>query len=468
MRLAEKQALLLTALLVTLVFPPLVHAVELKTKGEVIMNVNFWNNRNFSSASDPIPGNDINSYKDTLIWERVRLDFEFIANQNIKAYVQFEIGEFTWGNDIGAFDTDRVAVEIPRAMIQYNWPETNIAISAGKFELALPQSSYFTGSPIFDENITAFLASVPVSDEFQITLAYARALDMDVDTTVKKYNDEFDFVLLSLPITPKGFKITPFIVYAWLGKDCLDRALASNLKKTSDLAGMISAVGSQTGHYTSGTVHPWWTGASLETTILDPFAFYMDFSYGQIDDKDNRNDRKGWFADFAVEYKGLDWFVPSLFFAYGSGLDNKIENGDERMPYLDEDWDTGTAWTGNSPTLKSDLNAHTMGTWYLGAKLAQISFVDKLSHDFIVAYYRGTNHKDMAPYLKYANDLTTKDSVVEVDLYSNYAIYQELTAIMELGVLFPNYDKDTWSSIYPQAKDQKTAWKVVFGLKYKF
>ncbi|MFW5487687.1 MAG: outer membrane homotrimeric porin [Desulfovibrio sp.] len=445
------------------------HSVELKTKGELKMNANFWNNMNFTSNPGGIPKNDITTYESSVLWERLRIDFNFIANSNLKAYVQFEIGEFAWGSEEGAFDTDEVAIEVPRSMLQFTWPNTNIDFSVGKFELVVPASSYFTGSAIFDENITAALIAIPITEEVSAVLNYARALDADVAETGKQYDDDFDFVLLSFPITQEGVSVTPFFIYSWLGKNCINRTIEVKTKSASDMAGMLSAVGSQTGRYESSMVHPWWAGASFEANdLLAPFALYFDFNYGHLDDSNSRNDRKGWFTDIAIEYRGWDWFVPSLFFAYGSGMDSDINNGDERMPYLDEDWDAGTSWTGNSPTLKSDLNTHPMGAWYLGAKLAQISFMDKLSHDLIFAYYHGTNHQDMAPYLKYANDLTTEDSVMEVDLYSNYAIFNELTAIVELGVLFPDYDKATWKKSAPAADEQKTAWKVVVGLKYLF
>jgi hypothetical protein len=450
-------------------FPSVSHGVELKTSGELKMNANFWTNMNFSKRRDSVADNDVSTYEDAVLWERLRLNFDFLASEQLKAYTQFEIGEFTWGNKVGAFDTDEVAIEVPRAMLQYTWPHTDITISVGKFELALPESSYFGGSPIFDENITAFVANVPLTDSLQATMGYARALDVDSSSTPERYNDDFDFLLLSVPIHTAPFHLTPFAVYSWLGKDSLDRAISSNLKAPSDLRGIISAVGSGTGLYESSEVHPWWAGTSLETDIsASSVAVYFDFNYGHLDDKNNRNDRKGWFTDFALAYTGVEWAVPSVFFAYGSGMDDKIDNGDERMPYLDENWDAGTAWTGCSPTLKSDIDTHPTGAWYLGAKLSQVSWMENLTHDFVVAYYRGTNHQDMAPYLTYANDLTAKDSVFEADTYTYYDIYQELTAIMEFGVLFPDYDKEIWKGIAPQADAQDTAWKVVFGLKYSF
>ncbi len=429
-------------------------AVELKTKGEVIVSANWWNNKRMQSTQDDGKHED-----DFQIWQRIRLSFSFVASENLMARTQFEIGDFAWGNNAGAFDTDRVAIEVPRAYLQFKWPDTNVMITAGKFGLALPDAGYF-GSAIFDENITALTINIPVNDMVGVLVGYARALDGQVGTTVSsKANDEFDLAFLAVPITPEGFSVTPFFIYSFLGKDTV-----AQFTGDTNPTGLYSAYDAgQT--FSDSTVNPWWAGLALQVTALDPFAFYFDFNYGSVNDKDNKNDRKGWLADLAIEYKGLDWFVPSLFFAYSSGLDDKASNGDERMPIIDQGWSTGSfnMWTGSTDLLKGDMDVTPVGAWYAGIKLAKISFMDKLSHDLTFLYARGTNHKDMTGVLEYGNDLTTKDSIFEIDLASNYKIYEELSAIVELGYVINNYDKDLWGK-----EKNRNAFKAALGLKYAF
>lgn len=426
-------------------------AVELKAKGSMRVSANWSNDNDFVSTEDDGQHED-----DFALYQRLRMEFSFVANENLMARTQFEIGDTAWGRNEGAFDNDVVAIEVPRAYLQFRWPDTNVLITAGKFGLAFPDAGYF-GSAIFDENITAMTINIPVNDMVGVLVGYARALDGDVSTTSKKYNDEFDMAILALPITPEGFSVTPFFVYGFMGKDTYARFSGGALPTTK------SAYMSYSDSY-EDNVNPWWGGLALSVDALDPFAFYADFNYGAIDDDNNVNDRKGWLADIAIEYKGLDFLVPSLFFAYSTGLDDDPDNGDERMPTIDERWSVGqfNSWT-DASDFTGTIDANTVGAWYLGLRLAKISFMDKLSHDVTFLYAHGTNDESQAGVLDYGRDLTDKDSIFEIDLSNNYKIYEELSAIFEVGYVINDYDKDTWG-----LEHNRDAFKAALGLKYKF
>ena len=426
-------------------------AVELKTKGSMRISANWSDNKDFKSTDNG------GQYEDDFsVWQRLRVEFSFVANENLMARTQFEIGDTAWGRNEGAFDTDKNVVEVPRAYLQFRWPDTSVLITAGKMPLALPDAGYF-GSVIFDENISALTVNIPVNDMIGVLVGYARALDGDTkNMTAKKYDDELDLAFLALPITPEGFGVTPFFVYGFMGKDTVARFNGGTEPHTSSAY--------MTGASYKDNVNPWWAGLALNVTALDPFAFYFDINYGAIDDDDNRNDRKGWFADLALEYKGLDWFVPSIFGAYSTGLDDDPDNGDERMPTIDEGWSVGAfnSWTDSSAFTGTIAN-QTVGAWYLGMRLAKISFMDKLSHDITFLYARGTNDESQASVLTYGQDLTDKDAIFEIDLSTKYQIYEELSAVLEMGYIINDYDKDTWG-----VEDNSNAFQAALGLKYNF
>jgi hypothetical protein len=85
------------------------------------------------------------------------------------------------------------------------------------------------------------------------------------------------------------------------------------------------------------------------------------------------------------------------------------------------------------------------GLWTIGLKLADISFIENLTHTFVVAYAKGTSDKD-AFYpgedelgnLEFkAVGFTEKDHAWEVYFANQYMIYENLAAIAEFGYCAP-------------------------------
>ena len=121
--------------------------------------------------------------------------------------------------------------------------------------------------------------------------------------------------------------------------------------------------------------------------------------------------------------------------------------------------------------------------------MADISFIEDLSHTLRFAYYRGANGHELIEkgYVtsrnglmrgvsndsRYATDpfyLTDKDSVIEVNFDHKYKIYENLTAVVELGYLHRHADKDVGKhqTLSERSDKNDDAWKAQVNLQYSF
>lgn len=81
----------------------------------------------------------------------------------------------------------------------------------------------------------------------------------------------------------------------------------------------------------------YWLGAAFTMDLFDPFVLKADLNYGKVESGLKQNERSGWLFDAALEYKGLDFMTPEVFFVYTTGEDGNgtKDGGDsERMPIL--------------------------------------------------------------------------------------------------------------------------------------
>jgi hypothetical protein len=181
------------------------------------------------------------------------------------------------------------------------------------------------------------------------------------------------------------------------------------------------------------------------------------------------------------------WGVPSLRGWYASGDDRNPLNGSERpVGYAGG----GISKSGANTFFSSDTNlggnmmlylrGAVAGTWGLSLLWNGASFLPDLSHNFSVSYIQGTNNRNMAPY---ANPrfipayLTTKDSVVAVNLESLYKIYPNMHYIFEMTYMFQNLDGETWArGIAPATLRTpgveklrfSNAWRIGMNFRYIF
>jgi hypothetical protein len=443
-------------------------AIELQAKGNWRVHFNYLKDRDFDKDSE----------KDKFqAMQRARVQFDFIASENLKGVLQFEIGNVGWGNqkDGGALNTDGTNVKTKHAYIQFAVPGTQVAMKAGLQHLALP-STY--GSHILAADAAALAAIIPFNDMMGLTLAWARPYDLTQGTFATKVEDEVDVFAAILPITLDGVKLNPFAVYARWGKDFLNDKFGP---KTEDADGNVINLFDRSPFKNANQM---FAGLNFTVDMLDPFVIKGDFNYGTVELLDDFK-ASGLVADIALAYK-MGMMTPEVFFLYETGEDSKYADGSDskRMPTIGTD---GTSWAptsfgmvgsgfgGGTDGIMRGFVANlagnefdkywategTIGMWAAGLKLGDITFVDKLTHDLGFLYAKGTN--DPAN----TNLFTKDDSYYEVTFDHNYQIYENLAARLELGWGKMDLDDITNNSgRSDKAKD--SAWKAAFGFNYRF
>jgi hypothetical protein len=254
----------------------------------------------------------------------------------------------------------------------------------------------------------------------------------------------------------------------------------------------------------------WWVGLTGEITAADPFRFAWDATYGSVTYPDaGYLNRQGFYINALAEYK-LDWGVPGIYGWYASGDNGNPRDGSERMPGLTTSTQDNMLSTfGNSGSQAVGSpdgvfgGSAYLGTWGIGARIRDISFIDDLKHTLRVNFLGGTNSPQMAKYItgKKSIDpenwggpvirggigggdfntsqaspyLTTLDYGMEVNFDSVYKIYENLEMFVEFGYihLWLDQGKNVWGNggmKYPTIRgvNLTDAVKAAVYFKYSF
>lgn len=430
-------------------------AIELKASGQWRVHFNYL-------KDGGVFDNDA-EFDNFQAMHRARIAFEFIASENLKGVMQLQAGNIKWGSGGGEINNANSNITARQLYLNFKVPGTDATVMAGKLPFSLP-STY--GSHILAGNHAALAASIPFNDMVGLTAGWARAYDRSQGTFDTKIDDEVDVFFAVLPIKMDGVQLNPFGVYARWGKDFLN-----------------DEFGFGGGPNPFKNANQWFAGLNFTVDMLDPIVFMGDVNWGTVDLMDDFK-ASGFMVNLAAQYK-MDMFTPELFWIYESGEDSGYIAGtsdSKRMPTINTD---GTSWAptamgfvgssfggGVDGLLRSFLSdialtsydaylveEGTIGMWALGLKLGDIQFIDRLSHDLIFVYAQGTNDK--------ANiDLFTKDDkYYEVSFDHTYQIYENLSAVLELG--WAKLDMDTGNrGGVDLAPDN--AWKAAFGFHYRF
>lgn len=475
--------------------------VDVKVRGEWDFAFGWSQNRSFGDSATLAKRNGTRKNDNGIAAQRFRTQINFIASENLQGVLHFEIGEIHWGNNNGngrygqgsggSVGSDGVNVETKHAYLDWMVPSTSLHLRMGLQALALP--SAVIGNPAFDGDVAALIASYKINETFSTTLFWARPYNIYFNDDEAGLNrslaDEMDLIGLTLPMTFDGINLTPWGMYARVG---------SNADWYKDLSGQEFDSASK------DATNAWWAGLALQVDLYDPLTFGLDAMYGSVGknpirmkdvniyhrtgstktniDKDISG--RGWYIAANLNYK-LDWATPGLFGWYASGDDYKdIKDGKYgRMPVLPTSNGLyGTTFSQDGAFGQDDawvLNAKGVGTWGLGVQMADMQFVEDLSHTLRFVYHHGTNDAKVIKnglhnavnwsYL--GHYMTDKDQAFEVNLDHKYKIYENLTANLALGWIHLDRDKDTWKYTSMDGKSgHKTddAWKAEIAFKYKF
>ncbi|MCR4666763.1 MAG: outer membrane homotrimeric porin [Desulfovibrio sp.] len=486
-------------------------AIDFKAKGQWLVGFGLGNAR--LDSGHGIQKNDLFGAT-----QRVRLQLDAVASENLSGRVWFEIGNQAWGdnrgNKGGALGADGTqAIKVKNAFLDWIVPETDLKLRMGIQNVTLPNAAGGS-SVIGSTDVAGITASYQFNDMVGLTAFWYRPANDNFTGSTNQngdprydghYLDNIDLFGVAVPVTGDGFEVTPWLMYGMLGRNAF-----RDLGRTADGSLTTTLLSNPGGNFFRGKEdyaysNMFWGGLPIKVTAFDPLNIEFEFNYGYVEGfgdgkvfnnktglwKKADSRREGWLVKALVEYK-MDWGVPGIFGWYGSG-DNGVSDGSGRMPSIKANGRftsfmgaAGTDWYDGSISKGAFNEKRTSyaGTWGVGLQIRDMSFLEDLKHTFRVAYWGGTNDPEMVRYFDSskgwaANDsydgiyLTRNDGLVEFNLDNSYKIYENLTMNFDLGYIINCMDRETWkrSGSWAYANNnfsKHDAWKAQLTFNYSF
>lgn len=513
------------------------NAIDFKAKGQWIMSFDYGQHGAFVEKSNGSKsyGWGKNREDDFEARQRVRLQLDAVASESLSGTVYFEIGDTIWGrgDQGGALGADGRIIELKNAYIDWMVPETDLKIRMGIQNVALP-SFTIGSSTVMNDDVAAIVANYQVNENVAITGLWMRPFNdnflgygiHDGYYAPPSYMDNMDFGALVVPLTFDGVKITPWAMYGAIGPNTLralnDRDFLSNptpgnasgyaITGLFPVGGAVSdltynnnmpEMNSKNSKKLSTYGQAWWAGLTGELTLWDPLRIAWDFNYGSVTWEDNGSlNRQGWIASALIEYK-MDWGVPGILGWYSSGDDNDPSNGSERIPSVSANNTNDFshfAFNGDPYIARDGVisNGDMGGTWGVGVRVKDMSFIEDLKHTFRINLIGGTNSPAMAKKMSlgglWANGsaiggvggmqiptgigfngmyLTTEDYAMEFGLTNTYKMYENFTISVEADyiAMWLDTSKSVWGARQryglstPSTAD---AWNINASFVYQF
>ncbi len=493
-------------------------ALDINVKGYFDFAFGWYTNTD--DFHDSNSNGDFGSEENFDAEQRLRLQIDFVASENLSGTLQLEIGDISWGSgggdtwagsgytgqgSGGAMGTDGVNVETKHMYIDWIVPETDLMVRMGLQPFALPvfASGAESGNAILDDDMAGIVLNYEFNEYVAVNLAwlrpwnpFARSGESNWNDDSRYHHDNIDLFALTLPLTfaDYGLEIVPWAVYGSIGE-------VDNTEDYDNHGGDISSALAGSRYdgesWLGDDGKVWWAGISFNVEYWDPFFFAADFMYGKYSSDDASifdsggayigdydNDRSGWAVSAMLGYR-LECLTPTLFGWYGSGMDDPTdENGlDGLMPVLSPDFGFTSLGWGNNFDLdlfrEGAVNGNNIiGTWGIGIGLEDISLVENMTNAVRVAYFRGTNDEDLARLGSFWDrDLgmsggyayTSKDYGLEVNLDTTYEIMEGLTLYNQISYVHLDID-DSWNEDRTVRWDNDTddIWAFSLGFRYAF
>ena len=497
-------------------------AIDFKAKGQWLMGFAagdgaLVSHKKLDKASNH---NKATNTDDTFsAMQRLRLQLDAVASESLSGTVYFEIGDTTWGQNSsgGALGADsNSVVELKNAYIDWMVPNTDLKFRMGIQNIAMPNVA--GGSAVLDDDVAGIVANYQFNENVGLTAVWARPFNdnwnsaserWDATTDDANYHDNVDMFALMVPLTFDGVKVTPWVMYAALGPGMFEGEHNKNLPGVYPYGSYGSAwtraahgltSGFSGSDYNDSYGNAFWAGVTGEVTYWDPFRIAWDVNYGSVSYEDEKMNREGWLASLLLEYK-LDWGTPGIYGWYGSGDDSNPKNGSERMPVVSANGNndfSNFAFNGNPYIAREGILGSTMvGTWGVGVRLKDVSFLEDLKHTLRVNFMGGTNAPKMAKYIRGVADkpgttvsgpaapyydgaydpiyLTTEDYALEIGLTNTYKMYDNFTVMLDAAYIAMWLDdsRSTWgknamSGFTGRNGGTYDAWNVNLSFVYSF
>lgn len=388
----------------------------------------FINQYTFQSAGDSTA---ISQQSNFIAATQIQLGFDYIASENLsgtflmRVRQQYGSGEFDgqWnqkenGDGGGAF-------LVRLAYIDWTIPNTEVSVRMGYQPVSLPAFAF--GSNVVDARGSGITINAPINENIAVAALWTRMAASNYKTVdSRNYADLFAVVG---DFNYDGFRVAPWLAYA-------------NVAAHDDLG---------TGDFTfanGADYSAWLVGASFELNMFDPFTFALDAYYSNVSADyytGGDADADGFFVGASFAYK-TEYATPALKMWYASGADDKA-NGDDFIgaaffaPCFGATsimFDNYVMAGGGYIEIANGGSAS--GLWGILLDVSDISFIENLSHQFVVAYMEGTNETNATSGDDAFDSLGKDDSVIEVNFNSTYQIYKNLSTTLQLGWLAPNFE----------------------------
>lgn len=440
--------------------------------------------------SDVAPRHAQNSHNDYFgAMQRFRVQLDAVASESLSGTVQLQLGRTEWGQAAngGALGADGKDVRVRLAYLDWVIPQTEIKVRMGLQMIMLPGViSQWGLGPVYGKQQAGITVSSPIyrGDKFNIdaTAFWARPYNDNTTDPQRRYLDNMDNFALIVPITGQGFSFKPWVMYSLMGKYSMTDIYPpyGDNGVVAPRGGLMPVLGDShtytwfQNNYVRGLDRAWgngiWAGLVGQIDLTDELRLGFEGAYGSVDmgsvknykgfSKDAKGrtfdvKREGWYGAARFDYK-LDWGVPGILAWYGQGDDDNPYNGSERLPQYNTPW--GVTSLGYGGGVFDELTWKVLGhnpggSIGIVAQLDKMSFIEKLDHTLRFGYYFGTNSPKMP---RKANMtwptradgpnayLTTTDSAWELNLVTNYKMYENFTVSLDAAYLRLNLDSDTW------------------------
>ena len=474
-------------------------AVDFKVKGQWVMNFDMGQGGNFTGGNGRT---GFNASEDEFnAQQRVRLLLEAVVSESLSGTVYFEMGNQRWGRGAqgAALGADGTVVELKNAYIDWVIPQSPVKLRMGIQHIALP--GFSNASQVLSADMPAVVATWRINDAVSLTGMWLRWWNDNYTGNAQGqgagFMDNTDLWGLLLPITLDGLRLTPWAVYGALGPNTQRNDKNTNPYLPSGTSyyqsGLYPLYGSARNARLTEYGSMAWAGLSAELTLFEPWRVAWDFTYGAVIRDDASSSRAGWLTSLLVEYK-MDWGTPGVVAWFGSGDDDSMGNGSERLPYTNlDDGGTGSFDTlafngGRANTFRDSLIGHSLsGTWGVGLRVSGISPVENVTITPRINYIGGTNDpalvkKTRSVHANFAANadvlgkeglyLTRNDSAVSLGVNTEWALYDNFKVYFDVGYIALCLDKDNavWGGSPMNGKSDtvSNAWNANVVLVYSF
>ena len=399
------------------------------------------------------------------VQQRLRLGLTMAASENLSGYFQMQAGKDNWGTDT----SNAGNANIYTRMVYIDWkvPATSIKVRMGRHQFGLPAEAFGNNSILASGYgcRDGIVVSAPVTDWLGLTGIWARLGSNGTDVDASDNNDMF---AVAANVKFDGFSGAVYGAYASLDKFA-DKA---GHTFSVDEAGQIEAKPSTTSTFPANSAglpnaegDLYGFGFTSTFTAFDPFTLKVSAAFTEFNAADKGVDNAaGWNVQAKASY-ALPFGTPVLGAWYFSGAD---KDGKGVMPgagyftatrsYHDEAKGLQGLYGGEGAVA---------GSWGVQAGIEGVSFLEGLTHDFLVTYMQGTN-EEAPKYMTYNKNgywnLDEEDSLVHIDLVNTYKIYKNLAAHFELGYVFADFDSKGINA----GEYTEDDWRAELTFEYKF